>query len=187
QKQEWLPRLVSGEVPAAVALAEGEPVLGGGLARLLVIAGRDGCALVEEPSMTPAPGLDPTRRLARFAVGRGEALAVGPERARQLAVALAAAEAAGVAAWCLETASSYAKVREQFGRPIGQFQAVKHRCANMLPAVEQARAVAWDAALAASHPDEAPLAAAVAGSLALDAAAGCAQHCIQGLGRSGFP
>ena len=51
---------------------------------------------------------------------------------RELAATLAAAEACGVAAWCLDTAAEHAKVRVQFGRPIGQFQAVKHRCANML-------------------------------------------------------
>ena len=55
---------------------------------------------------------------------------------------------AGVARWCLETASDYAKVRVQFGRPIGQFQAVKHALADMLVEVEQAAAVAWDAAAA---------------------------------------
>ena len=65
---------------------------------------------------------------------------------RDLALVLAAAESAGIARWCLDTASDYAKVRVQFGRPIGQFQAVKHALADMLVEVEQCAAVAWDAA-----------------------------------------
>ena len=67
---------------------------------------------------------------------------------RDLALVMAAAEGAGVARWCLDTASEYAKVRVQFGRPIGQFQAIKHALADMLVAVEQCAAVAWDAAAA---------------------------------------
>jgi len=69
-----------------------------------------------------------------------------------LAAVLFAAEAIGVAQWCVDTASEYAKVRVQFGRPIGQFQAVKHRCANMLVALEAARATVWDAARAFDDP-----------------------------------
>ena len=57
------------------------------------------------------------------------------------------AQAAGGARWCLETAAEHARTRQQFGRPIGQFQGVKHRLADMLVAVEQAVAVAWDAAV----------------------------------------
>src|SRR5207302_10179226 len=87
---------------------------------------------------------------------------------------------------CVETASSYAKVREQFGRPIGQFQAVKHRVADMLVRLEQARAVAWDAAQAASDPEEASLAAAIAASVAPEAFFANAKDCIQVLGGIGF-
>ena len=68
---------------------------------------------------------------------------------RLLAATLFAAEAVGIAQWCVDTAAEYAKVRVQFGRPIGQFQGVKHRCAEMLARVELARAAAWDAAAAA--------------------------------------
>ena len=105
---------------------------------------------------------------------------------RAAAVTLAAAEAAGIAGWCLTTAVDYAKVREQFGRPIGQFQAVKHACAEMLVHVEQARASAWDAARAIDQPDQRELTAAVAGAAALDAAVNCAKTCIQILGGIGF-
>ena len=67
---------------------------------------------------------------------------------------LMAAEHAGGARWCLDTATEYAKVRVQFGRPIGQFQAVKHRLADMAIRVEQMTAVAWDAALAVDSDEE---------------------------------
>ena len=84
-------------------------------------------------------------------VPRHEQVMVSDEDVRGLALTLAAAESAGIARWCLHTASEYAKVRVQFGRPIGQFQAVKHALADMLVAVEQSAAVAWDAAAAWSE------------------------------------
>ena len=108
---------------------------------------------------------------------------------RDPALVLAAAEGAGVARWCLDTASEYAKVRVQFGRPIGQFQAIKHALADMLVGVEQTAAVAWDAAAAWSGPegaDERALSARVAGALSLEAAAHCAKKCVQILGGIGF-
>ncbi|MFE5289508.1 acyl-CoA dehydrogenase [Nocardia sp. NPDC056611] len=104
-----------------------------------------------------------------------------------LAATLVAAELAGIAGWALETATEYAKVREQFGRRIGEFQAVKHICAWMLCRVEQIRAVAADAAAAADAGSaELPLAAAVALSMSLDAAVENAKDCIQVLGGIGF-
>jgi alkylation response protein AidB-like acyl-CoA dehydrogenase len=104
-----------------------------------------------------------------------------------LAATLFAAEATGVAGWCLRAATDYARVREQFGQPIGSFQAIKHLCAEMLCRVEQAAAVAWDAARAADDaPDQHPLAAAVAAAVALDAAVDTAKDCIQVLGGTGF-
>ncbi len=109
-----------------------------------------------------------------------------PGLVRDLAATLAAAEAAGVAGWCLTTAVEYAKIREQFGKPIGSFQAIKHLCAEMLCRTEQIRAVAWDAAVAAETGDELPIAAAVAASVALDAAVDTAKDCIQILGGIGF-
>jgi hypothetical protein len=105
---------------------------------------------------------------------------------RDLAVSLIAAEAVGVAGWCLRTAVEYAKVREQFGAPIGSFQAIKLLCAEMLCRVEAATALAWDAAEAAPEPDQHPLAAAVAGAFVLDAAVETAKDCIQVLGGIGF-
>ncbi|GAA4819900.1 acyl-CoA dehydrogenase [Tomitella cavernea] len=116
-----------------------------------------------------------------------------PGLVRDLFAALAAAEAAGIAGWTLDTAVEYAKIREQFGRPIGGFQAVKHLCAEMLCRAEQARAVAWDAAVAAEERAEGgsvgaeqSIAAAVAAAAALDCAVDNAKDCIQVLGGIGF-
>ncbi|MEU8417118.1 acyl-CoA dehydrogenase [Amycolatopsis japonica] len=102
------------------------------------------------------------------------------------AATLGAAEAAGIARWCLRTAVEYAKVREQFGRPIGSFQAIKHLCAEMLCRAEATDALAWDAARAAEDPAQHSLAAATAAAYALDAAVANAKDCIQVLGGIGF-
>src|SRR3546814_1212791 len=106
-------------------------------------------------------------------------------RAREAAVALAAAEASGIARWCLETAVTYAGGREQFGKPIGSFQAIKHLCAEMLEVAEAVTAVAWDAANAFGSTQSA-YAADVAGAVAFDGAVKVAHDCIQILGGIGF-
>ena len=107
--------------------------------------------------------------------------------------AVLAAESTGIASWCVDTAVSYAKVREQFGKPIGAFQAVKHRCADMLAQLELARAATWDAASALDHdadgevePEARALAVAVAAAVASDAAVECAKSTIQVLGGIGY-
>jgi alkylation response protein AidB-like acyl-CoA dehydrogenase len=106
---------------------------------------------------------------------------------RDLAAVLFAAEAIGVAQWCVETAAEYAKVRVQFGRPIGQFQGVKHRCADMLARTELARAAVWDAARAVAEADNgADVAIAAAAALAFDAAFTNGKDCVQTLGGIGF-
>ena len=146
------------------------PVLGLPTARLVLVPlDRDGGrqwwlldrdALGEQVTVTveALPALDRTRPVGTLEiVGHGAVLpphhqvSMPDAEVRSLALVLAAAESAGIARWCLETASEYAKVRVQFGRPIGQFQAVKHALADMLVAVEQCAAVAWDAAAAWSE------------------------------------
>lgn len=111
---------------------------------------------------------------------------VGDEVVEQ-AVVLAAAQAAGIARWCLETAVAYASVREQFGRTIGRFQSIKHLCAQLLERAESATALAWDAAAARdAEPVQRRFAATAAAATALDLAVRNAQDCIQILGGIGF-
>ncbi|BBY98965.1 acyl-CoA dehydrogenase [Mycolicibacterium fallax] len=147
----------------------------------------------------PRVSVDPARPIADV---RANAIEIGDDRvlttlsrarARALMSTLLSAEAVGVARWCTDSASGYAKIREQFGRPIGQFQAVKHKCAEMIATTERATAAVWDAARAldeATAGDPAAtqheFAAAVAATLAPVAAQHCAQDCIQVHGGIGF-
>ncbi|HMC80625.1 MAG TPA: acyl-CoA dehydrogenase, partial [Acidimicrobiia bacterium] len=174
------------------------PVLGAAQAGLFVVpaTGPDGerwyAVDAGDVTVEPLPSLDPTRRVGEVVI---DGVTVGAERqlpgldgrlVADLAAIVMSAECAGGADWCVDTAASHAKVREQFGRPIGQFQAVKHRCADMLVAAGQGAAVAWDAARGADDREEASLAAAVAGVLAPEAFFTCAKDCVQVLGGIGF-
>ena len=185
---------VSGEVgavlgagPEAAALLLGAVDVRGGEVWFVIDADHPGVTVDDRPSV------DLSRSLARVilsdvALPPGRLLP-GPTGAevRDLAVTLAAAEATGIADRCLRTATEHARVREQFGRPIGSFQAVKHLCVAMLCRAEQAAALSWDAARAVEQaPDELPLAASAAAALALDAAVDNAKDAIQVLGGIGF-
>src|SRR3954453_6481037 len=128
---------------AAVAIAHPSGLVGD-LAGATHVLGAGG-TLREITSARPVLGVDLSRRF-----GTEAPEAQSDERLRRTTVTLAAAEAAGVARWCLETAVEYAKVREQFGQRIGAFQAVKHLCAEMLETAEAVTAAAWDVAAAAS-------------------------------------
>jgi alkylation response protein AidB-like acyl-CoA dehydrogenase len=159
-------------------------------ARWLLAPAHDGSwILIDSDGWTAEPevGLDLSRRGGRVRVTATVAQvtvlpAVDTAAVRRVLVALAAAEAAGVAQWCLDTAVEYAKVREQFGAPIGSFQAIKHLCAQMLETTESVTAVAWDLG-AAMRPDvpigEAEYAADVAATVAFDGAVSVAQDCVQ--------
>ena len=140
-------------------------------------------------TVTESDGLDLGRGASRVTIDlpAGEPiLGLNAAKVRRVAVAMAAAEASGVARWCLDAAVEYAKVREQFGQPIGRFQAVKHLCAAMLESAEAAAAAAWDAAATAERDEQGDLAAEVAAVIALDAGVRVAQDCIQVLGGIGF-
>ena len=111
------------------------------------------------------------------------------QRVEDLAATVLAAEAAGLARWALQTATEYAKVREQFGKPIGSFQAIKHMCAEMLLRSEQIAVAAADAAQAAAAGRRRPqlsIAAAVAAATGIEAAKANAKDCIQVLGGIGI-
>jgi alkylation response protein AidB-like acyl-CoA dehydrogenase len=114
---------------------------------------------------------------------------------RDLALVVLSAEAVGGSRWCLDTAAEHARTREQFGRPIGQFQGVKHRLANMLCTVEQGVAATWDAAAVldaeggsttGEETDQGSLAVQLAAALALDGYVESAKGAIQVLGGMGF-
>ncbi|GAA2088685.1 acyl-CoA dehydrogenase [Actinomadura alba] len=213
--EELLPGLADGTRTGAVSLATGltgrradeglvisgtvEPVLGAVLADVIVLpvgtADGEEWVVIDAAAATveELPSLDRVRRAGRVTltdVGvAADRVLDGLEgrRVRDLAAVLLGAEATGVAAWCVSTAAEYAKVREQFGRPIGQFQGVKHKCARMLIALEQARAAVWDAARAIDDAaEEAAFAARVAAVIAPDAAVQTARDCIQVLGGIGF-
>lgn len=159
-------------------------------------AGTERWAVVEagEVEIEPLPGVDATRRPARVrarsvTVSLDHTLSceIGVHGVDGIAGLLAAADAVGAASWCVDTAAAYAAEREQFGRPIGQFQAVKHRCADMLCSLEAARAAVWDAAGAVDRSEDgADLALAVAADLGPEAAYTCSKDCVQVLGGIGF-
>ncbi len=170
-------------------------VLGAELAGLLVLCVGEDVALLapDQPGVTLAPqkNVDPSRRAAAVTcdgveVPAGNLLPGARKPLRRLARVLSAAEAAGGARACTEMATEYAKERRQFGRPIGTFGPVKHHCANMLVASEEASAGAWGAARADLDDAEAELAAAVACSLALPAFALCSKLNVQVHGGIGY-
>jgi 3-oxochol-4-en-24-oyl-CoA dehydrogenase len=170
------------------------PVLGGASADVMVLPAGDAWVVVrrEEVSAEPLESLDLVRGVASIslqdvAVPAGRVLGLTRERVLGLAAVVLGAEACGVAGWAVDTAAAYARTREQFGRPIGQFQGVKHKCARMLVELERARAAVWDAAHAANEGDEqAAYATAVAGALAPDVAVGATQDCVQVHGGIGY-
>jgi alkylation response protein AidB-like acyl-CoA dehydrogenase len=155
----------------------------------------------DQLEIEPVTSVDPLRPIAHV---RANAVEVGDDRvlgalsvpaARALITTLLSAECIGVARWATDTASAYAKIREQFGRPIGQFQAIKHKCAEMMADTERATAAVWDAARAIDEAIEkgfdsadaaVEFATGVSATLAPAAAQHCAQECIQVHGGIGF-
>jgi len=139
-----------------------------------------------------ADPVDLTRDVARVrlddvAVPPERVLAVDEDRVRDLAAALFAAEAAGVARWCQQTGLGYAKVREQFGAAIGSFQAIKHKCARLFARTELITAAAWDAAVAhGSDGEQFALTAAAAAVIAAPAAVDLALETVTLLGGIGY-
>ncbi|QEN12213.1 acyl-CoA dehydrogenase [Mycolicibacterium sp. ELW1] len=155
----------------------------------------------DQLEIEPVTSVDLLRPVAHV---RANAAEVGADRVlsnlsqaagRAILTTLLSAEAVGIARWATDTAAAYAKIREQFGRPIGQFQAIKHKCAEMIATTERATAAVWDAARALDEAAEKSwdneqtayeFATAVAASLAPSAAQHCTQDCIQVHGGIGF-
>jgi alkylation response protein AidB-like acyl-CoA dehydrogenase len=170
--------------------------------RLLVLAQTDsGPGLFVADGDAPGllrsalPAIDQTRRLARLEFSGVPATSIGGDgkagvpmwRAMQRIVIALAAEQVGCAQRCLDMAVAYAKVREQFGRPIGSFQAIKHKCADMLMEVEAARSAAYYAAWAVdADSDEVPMMASLAKAYCSETATRAAGQNIQIHGGIGF-
>jgi alkylation response protein AidB-like acyl-CoA dehydrogenase len=190
--------VIRGEVRAVPAAAQASV-----LVLPVAIDSRDEWVVLraEQLEIVPVRSIDPLRPIAHV---RANAIEVGDDAvlsslsmttAYALMSTLLSAEAVGVARWATDTASHYAKIREQFGRPIGQFQAIKHKCAEMVADTERATAAVWDAARAIDETcqnkwdatvSQVEFAAAVAATLAPTAAQRCTQDCIQVHGGIGF-
>ncbi len=185
---------LGGEVTYADATATGNVgvVISGHLADVLVVPAGDDVLVIEKSVGVQADvpvNLDQSRRAARVRLDAAPATVLPGARGllTDVARAVLAAEAAGIAAESTEQAAEYAKIRQQFGRPIGTFQAVKHHCANMLVAAELAIAATWDAGRAGlGGGDQLSYTAAIAAALAMPAAVTNANLNIQVHGGIGF-
>jgi alkylation response protein AidB-like acyl-CoA dehydrogenase len=177
-------------------------VLDGMIAGLLIVAARSAggiCLFAVDAGaggVTPRPmaTLDLTRKLAEVELAGVRArLLAGPShgcdvlrRVLDRAAIALASEQAGGALECLDMSVSYAKSREQFGRAIGSFQAVKHRCADMLLNVEAARSLVAYATWSAAAGDELPAIAGLAKSTCSDVFEAVAAETVQVHGGLGF-
>ncbi len=184
-RQRLLPLIAAGEVAALVS-GDG-PVLDGDLATVLVVATDDGLyeADPEAAGRTWVPSMDQTIRLADVRVDTATATRIGDgptarDRARLVGAVGGAALAVGCASRALDMTVAYARERVQFGRPIGSFQALKHRMADMLVRLEMARSASWAASYAVAHrTGDAEQLAHVAASYCGDALAHIAGETIQ--------
>ena len=191
QRARWLPALAAGAVGTVGLVTEGEAPMVPDADRADVLVLLDGLAgmVVErgEAEVEPEATIDASRRFARVRTSGGEPLAGDPPPALDRIEVALAAELVGVAQRAMEMAVEYAKEREQFGRPIGSFQAVSHRCAQMLLEVESARSTTLNAAWAAEHePESLPLAASMAKAYAADASWRVTASALQVHGGTGF-
>jgi alkylation response protein AidB-like acyl-CoA dehydrogenase len=189
QRERWLPGLASGELTGAAGDAP-ELVHGGAGAAVIVIVDGDGARLVEGSEAEPAASIDPTRPAARVDVEArppGDPLPGDVAAAADRALVAVAAELVGVCERALEMTVAYVKERKQFGTPVGAYQAVSHRCAQMLLETEGARAAVSFAAWAAdADPERLPEAAAMAKAAASDAGRDVTAAAIQLHGGIGF-
>ena len=205
--EKVLDGLMSGRLTAGVALdaditfdgasASGTAkfVLGGLADGVLVLPtnGQEGWiyvdAAAEGVTVERLEATDFSRPLARVELTSATATRIesNHQRVVDLTAAVLAAEAAGLARSFLDVATEYAKVREQFGKPIGSFQAVKHMCAEMLLRSQQIAVAAADAASAVTDTDEQlSIAVAVASAVGIEAEKLNARDCIQVLGGIGI-
>ncbi len=193
QRAAWLPGVASGEALGAAAFdgrTDGAVVPDAEFAEVLVLSsGEDAARIVEpvEATIEPLDLVDTTRRYFKVSADGGDEIAGDVNAAADRALVALAAELTGVAARAMEMAVDYAKEREQFGRPIGAYQAVSHRCAQMLYDVEESRSLTYYAAwTAGAEPESLPLASSMAKARASDAARAVTAAAIQVFGGIGF-
>ena len=183
QRSRWLPALASGEATAGIGTRE-LAADAAGAAVILLLEGEEAILLdAEQADVEPFVSIDPTRRFATVG-GEGEALGAGA--ADRIRAALAA-EVVGVSQRALDMTLDYVKDRKQFGVPVGSFQAVSHRCAQMLLHTESGRSAAYFAAWAAdADPERLPEAAALAAAATADGGREVTAGAIQAHGGIGF-
>jgi alkylation response protein AidB-like acyl-CoA dehydrogenase len=193
QRARWLPGLASGELVGAIAAAH-DGVAGlvpsGADADLIVLV-EDGAARVvtrDQADVEALAAIDPTRPAARVAAAdAGEPLAGDVSAGVARALVAVSAELVGVCERALEMTVAYVKERKQFGTPVGAYQAVSHRCAQMLLDTEIARAATSEAAWTAdADPDRLRECAALAKATASDAGRSVTASAIQAHGGIGF-
>jgi alkylation response protein AidB-like acyl-CoA dehydrogenase len=189
---EWVDRLVAGDALACVAWDPGAPVPYAPSAHVAVVITEDGVYAIDQPER-PArqPAMDLTRELGWLAFDPGRARKLGDADARARLVdrgaTFTAADLLGSASRALDLSVQYAKDRVQFDRPIGSFQAVKHRCADMLVDVEGMRStVYWAAWCVGAGDDEAHVAASTAKTWCSDASRRVMSSALQVHGGIGF-
>jgi alkylation response protein AidB-like acyl-CoA dehydrogenase len=191
QKARWLPGIASGEQRGAAELSnDGGAIVGAAEgAAILVVAEGDGASLVEpgDAQLERLDLIDSTRAYFRVTAEGGDSLPGEIAPAVDTGMVALAAELVGLSQRALDMAVDYAKERQQFGRPIGSYQAVSHRCAEMLYDTEEARSLTYYAAWCAdAEPESLPLAASMAKARASDAAAAVTHNAVQVFGGIGF-
>ena len=193
QKQRWLPGIASGSERGAASLTpEAESVVGAAAgASVLVLSDGEGeGGRIVEPadaSLERLDLIDTSRAYFRVSADGGEELPGDVSGPVDVGVVALAAELVGNAQRALDMAVDYAKERQQFDRPIGAYQAVSHRLAEMLWEVEEARSLTYYAAWAAdAQPETLPLAASMAKARASDAANAVTHNALQTFGGIGF-
>ncbi|WP_408895456.1 acyl-CoA dehydrogenase family protein [Nocardioides sp. R1-1] len=185
-KAHLLPRLAAGEI-GTIALDDG-PVLDGDRAAVVLAVRGDDLVQVTGAGAAWTESMDQSIRLARLDLAGAELTVVGDgsaarARAELVGAAAVAALAVGLSERALQMTLAYLKERVQFGRPIGSFQALKHRMADLLARVEMSRSASWAASYAladpATEPAEAGFLTHAATSYAVETAALAASECVQ--------
>ncbi|MGI9018018.1 MAG: acyl-CoA dehydrogenase family protein [Euzebya sp.] len=193
-RKEWLPRIASGEAIVALLLGEAPVAVDADIADAVLLEVDSCLHLVgaDQVTLTPAASLDQARRVFRVNARTSEQTLLSSDTAAvqrtfDRAATATASWLNGLGQAVLEMSVAYVKEREQFGRPVGSFQAVKHLLAETVLEVETSRAATWYAAYAVQHdlPDRTE-AVSVAKAFASDAARLANTNALQAHGGIGF-